>query len=239
MYENNIKDIIEVQNGNEEALNRLIEINSGLIWSIVRRFKDRGHEMDDLYQIAVIGFIKAVKRFDTDFEVKMSTYTVPYILGELKRFVRDDGPIKVSRSIKELLSKVRELQQEALVKGKELSISDLASKLNVSKEETVMVMESTNNVDSIYSEAYSDGDGNISILDKISTGRDEQTEVVNNIVLKNAIGELKDREKKIILLRYYKGKTQTEVAKILGITQVHVSRLERKALDEMKRKFAC
>lgn len=237
MYENNINDVIEVQNGNEEALERLIQTNSGLIWSIVKRFKDRGHDLEDLYQIGVIGFIKAVKRFDTKFDVKMSTYTVPYILGELKRYIRDDGPIKVSRSIKELLVKIKELQREALIKGKELSINELAEKLKVSKEEIVMVMESTNSVDSIYSEAYSDGEGNVSILDRISTGRDEEADIVNSIVLKNAIEGLNEREKKIILLRYYKGRTQTEVANILGITQVHVSRLEKRALAEMKKVF--
>lgn len=237
MYENNLKDIIEVQQGNEEALERMIQNNSGLLWSIVRRFKERGYELEDLYQIAVMGFIKSIKRFDTNFDVKLSTYAVPYILGELKRFIRDDGPIKVSRGIQETLVRIREVQKEYTKRGEEIGIEEIASILKISKEDVIMAMESINNVDSIYDEAYTGKDGSITIMESLATGKDEELETVNKICLRKLVSELGDRDKQIIMLRYYKGKTQTEVARILGITQVHVSRLERKILQRMRSKL--
>ena len=196
MYENDMKIIERAQNGSKEDMTKLIEDNSRLVWSIVRRFNGRGYDIEDLYQIGSIGLIKAIQRFDTSFEVRLSTYAVPYILGEIKRFIRDDGPIKISRSIKELNIKIIELQKEYLNKyGKEIT------------------------------------------LDQLSSGKDEENEITNRITIKKLISELKDNEKEVILLRYYKGKTQMQVAKILGITQVQVSRIERKVLDNMKRKL--
>ena len=240
MYDNDMKKIEKAQNGNKEEMTKLIEDNSGLVWSIVRRFSGRGYEIEDLYQIGCIGLIKAIQRFDTSFEVRLSTYAVPYILGEIKRYIRDDGPIKVSRSIRELNAKIVELQKEYFNKyGKEISLEEIAKDLRTSKEEITMAMDSTRPVDSIEDAKYRDNktDKTISILENISTGRDEQTEITNKIAIKNLINELDKQEKEIIMLRYYKQKTQMQVSKILGITQVQVSRIERKVLDNMRRKL--
>lgn len=239
MYEN-MKIIERAQNGNQEDMTKLIIDNNGLIWSIVRRFSGRGYDIEDLYQIGSIGFIKAIQRFDTSFEVKLSTYAVPYILGEIKRYLRDDGPIKVSRSIKELNVKILEIQKEYNNKyGRDITLEEISKELKISKEEITMALESTKPVDSIENAQYRDNktDKTISILEKISTGKDEQTEIANRLTIKNLINELDEKEKEIIMLRYYSQKTQMQVSKILGITQVQVSRIERKILDNMKKKL--
>ena len=240
MYENDMKIIERAQNGSKEDMTKLIEDNSRLVWSIVRRFNGRGYDIEDLYQIGSIGLIKAIQRFDTSFEVRLSTYAVPYILGEIKRFIRDDGPIKVSRSIKELNIKIIELQKEYLNKyGKEITLEQLAKELKTSKEDIAMALDSARPVNSIEDSQYRDNktDKTISLIDQLSSGKDEENEITNRITIKKLISELKDNEKEVILLRYYKGKTQMQVAKILGITQVQVSRIERKVLDNMKRKL--
>ncbi len=240
MYENDMKIIENAQNGSKDDMTKLIEDNNGLIWSIVRRFNGRGYDIEDLYQIGSIGFIKAIQRFDTSFEVRLSTYAVPYILGEIKRYIRDDGPIKVSRSIKELNVKIIELQKEYFNKyGREITLDEISKELKTPKEEITMALDSTRPVDSIESAKFVDNktDKTISILEHISTGRDEQTEIANRITIKKLISELDVKEKEIIMLRYYKQKTQMQVSKILGITQVQVSRIERKVLDNMRRKL--
>ncbi len=239
VYENKIKDIVDAQNGNQEMMTKLVEENNGLIWSIVKRFKDRGYELEDLYQIGSIGFIKSIQRFDTSFDVKLSTYAVPYILGEIKRFIRDDGSIKVSRSIKELAMKIREIQNRySKEKGEEISIMQIAKELKVSKEEVAVALDSLRPTVSIYEDSYRNEEGGISFLDTISTGVDEAEQLSNKLAIKQMIGNLEQREKEIILLRYYKNKTQMEVAKILGISQVQVSRIEKKILNAMKLKLA-
>ena len=239
LYENNTKDILEAQNGNQEVLSKLVEENNGLIWSIVKRFKDRGYELEDLYQIGSIGFIKSIKRFDSSFDVKLSTYAVPYILGEIKRFIRDDGSVKVSRSIKELSMKIRDAQNRYLrEKGKEITIGELEKELKVSKEEIAVALDSLKPTISIYDETYSNEEGGISFLDTLSNNIDESEQLANKLSIRELINDLEQREKEIILLRYYKNKTQTEVAKILGISQVQVSRIEKKILSNMKLKLA-
>ncbi len=241
MYENDMKMIEQAQNGNKDDMTKLIEDNSRLVWSIVRRFNGRGYDIEDLYQIGCIGLIKAIQRFDTNFEVRLSTYAVPYILGEIKRFIRDDGPIKISRSIKELNIKIKELQNEYQNKyGKDISLEEIAKELKTSKEEIAMALDSSRPVNSIEDSQYRDNktDKTISVIEQLSTGKDEETEITNRMTIKKLISELKDKEKEVILLRYYKGKTQMQVSKILGITQVQVSRIERKVLDNMKRKLS-
>lgn len=241
MYENDMKMIEQAQNGNKDEMTKLIEDNSRLVWSIVRRFNGRGYDIEDLYQIGCIGLIKAIQRFDTNFEVRLSTYAVPYILGEIKRFIRDDGPIKISRSIKELNIKIKEIQKEYQNKyGKEISLEEIAKELKTSKEEIAMALDSARPVNSIEDSQYRDNktDKTISVIEQLSTGKDEETEITNRMTIKKLISELKDKEKEVILLRYYKGKTQMQVSKILGITQVQVSRIERKVLDNMKRKLS-
>jgi len=238
MYENNIKNIGDAQNGDKQALEDLIQDNSGLIYSIVKRFKDRGYELDDLYQIAVIGFIKSIKRFDTSFDVKLSTYAVPYILGEIKRFIRDDGLVKVSRSTKELGIRIKELQKQEMQRsGMDLRVEEIAKKLEVSVEEVAAAMDAFLPVESIYQSHYADEEGNLNIVDTLSTQVDESNQVANRLSVRALIDELEEKEKKLIVLRYYQGKTQMQVAKILGITQVQVSRIEKRILSSMRMKL--
>ena len=240
MCEEDIQKIEKAQSGDKKALEELIEENNGLIWSIVKRFYGRGHEPEDLYQIGCLGFIKSIKRFNTDFEVKLSTYAVPYMIGEIKRYIRDDGPVKVSRSIKDLGIKIRELQREKMIKqGKEPKIQEIAKELKVDLEDVILAMEATNSVESIEGTKHiNNKDGkSISLLDTLSTENNEEELITNKLAIGQLIKDLKDREKEIILLRYYKEKTQAQVAKILGISQVQVSRLERKILENMRRKM--
>ena len=240
MFENSIEAIKKSQEGDKEELQKLIEKNNGLIWSIVKRFIGRGYETEDLYQIGCIGFIKSIQRFNTNYDVKLSTYSVPYILGEIKRYIRDDGPIKVSRSIKELGVKIREIQKAYLAKkGEEIGIKEIAKELKTTKEEVAMAMEASNNISSLEDFKYTDHkNGNsISIMEKLSTGKNEEEIITNRLTIKGLIEDLEQKEKEVIMLRFYKEKTQTQVAKILGITQVQVSRIERKILNKMKLKL--
>lgn len=211
----------------------------GLIWSIVKRFSGRGYELEDLYQICCIGFIKSIKRFDTSFDVRLSTYSVPYMIGEIKRFIRDDGTLKVSRSIKELNTKIHEIQKHYIAKyGREVTLEELTKELKISKEELAFAMDALNPVESLEkSVSNKNDDTDISLIDKISTGKNEEEMITNKIVVKELIDGLETREKEVIMLRFYKEKTQSQVAKILGITQVQVSRIERKILNSMKLKL--
>ncbi len=238
MYEENLNLIAKAQNGDEEAMTKLVENNKGLIWNIVKRFSGRGYETEDIYQIGCMGFIKAIKRFDTSFEVQVSTYAVPYILGEIKRFIRDDGMVKVSRSTKELAMKILELQKECLNKtGEEITVMQLSEKLKIPKEEITYALDCLRPVASIYEETSTVGNDARTIIEKVGTGKDEAGSVVDKIAIKQLIDNLDKREKEIILLRFYKEKTQSEVAKVLGITQVQVSRIEKKVLNSMKLKL--
>lgn len=237
MYDDNIKNIKLAQENDEEAMELLIKNNSGLVWNIVKRFVGRGYELEDLYQIGSMGMIKAIKRFDINLDVQLSTYAVPYILGEIKRFIRDDGIIKVSRQTKELSIKIKQLQNEMLSKtGEEISINKIAEILNISKEEIAAAIESSNNVDSIYSVEGANDDERM-LIEKISDNKDEYNCLVDKITLSELINNLDEREKKVVLLRYYKEQTQAQVGKILGITQVQVSRIEKKVLDKMRLKL--
>ena len=206
MYENNINSIKRAQDGDKFEMDRLIRENNGLIWSIVKRFMNRGYEVEDLYQIGCIGFIKSIKRFDTNFEVKLSTYSVPYILGEIKRFIRDDGPIKVSRSIKELNTKINELKRHYLLNGKEITLEQICKELKIQKEDAIIAMESTNAVESMdaATNAENKEGKQMTIFDKISTGKNEEEIITNRMVVNQLINELHDRDKEIILLRFFK-----------------------------------
>ena len=239
VYENKIQDIIEAQNGNQDMMTKLIEENNGLIWSIIKRFKDRGYELEDLYQIGTIGFIKSIKRFDTTFDVRLSTYAVPYILGEVKRFIRDDGSVKISRSIKELAIKIREIQNKYILeKNRDITIEEIEQELNVNKEDITLAIDAMNPIVSIYDSSYSNDENGISFIDTLSTKVDEAEQIANKISLNNAIENLDKRDKEIIMLRYYKNKTQKEVAKLLQISQVQVSRIEKRVLTSMREKLA-
>ena len=186
MCEEDIQKIEKAQSGDKNALEELIEENNGLIWSIVKRFYGRGHEPEDLYQIGCLGFIKSIKRFNTDFEVKLSTYAVPYMIGEIKRYIRDDGPVKVSRSIKDLGIKIRELQKEKINKeGKEPKIQEIAKELKVDLEDVILAMEATNSVKSIEGTKHiNNKDGkSISLLDTLSTENNEEESITNKLAI--------------------------------------------------------
>ncbi len=236
MFENDNNSIKKAQEGDKFEMERLIRQNSGLIWSIVKRFSGRGFELEDLYQIGCVGFIKSIKRFDTSFDVKLSTYTVPYVLGEIKRHIRDNGAIKVSRSIKELQVRIKQLQEEYKNKNEEdITIEELSKKLKISKEDIAIALEASRPVESIDNTYKSEkGEKSISLIEKISTEDNYEDIITNKIALKDAISKLEPKDRKIIMLRFFKEKTQSEVAKILGVSQVQVSRAEKKILQKMK-----
>ena len=178
------------------------------------------------------------KVFPAPFDVKLSTYAVPYILGEIKRFIRDDGSVKVSRSIKELSVKIRDIQNKCLKEeGREATLQEISKELKVNKEEITLALDSLMPTVSIYENTYNDDEDGISFIDTLSTNVDEQEQLVNKLTIKNILEQLNEREKQIILLRYFKNRTQTEVAKILGISQVQVSRIEKKTLKQIKVKL--
>ncbi len=231
MYENTVGEILKAQNDKEE-LGRIVENNSGLVWSIVKRFKGRGYENEDLYQIGTIGLIKAIKNFNPEYEVKLSTYAVTYIIGEIKKFIRDDGIIKVSRSIKELCVKIKDIENRNVKEGKNVTIEEIARELKVEKEDIALAIDSMKQVESIYQEESNDG--KISIIDKISSEKDETEITVNKIFIKELLNKMDSRDRQIIMLRYFNGQTQSQVAKMLNISQVQVSRIEKKILNKMK-----
>ena len=236
MFEKNEAMLKGASLGNSKALEKMIELNNGLIWSIAKRFTGRGYELEDLYQIGCIGMIKSIKKFDFKFGVKFSTYAVPYILGEIKKFLRDDGIIKVSRSIKELGIKIKEIEKEyVLKKGESISVKKLSDLLKVPEVDIVSAIEASKQVESINEEVYEDGKS--TKIDKIVSNRDEQGKIIDKIVLNEMVNSLKERDKKIIVLRFYKEKTQIQVAKILGISQVQVSRIEKRILKDLKNKL--
>lgn len=234
-----MESIIKAQNGDKDEMAKLVENNQGLIWNIAKRFLGRGYDKEDIYQIGCMGFIKAIRRFDLSFDVKLSTYAVPYIIGEIKKFLRDDGPVKVSRSLKELNIKIIELQKEYAKEGKELGVLEISKILRVPKEEIIMAIDSAKSTESIESSTYEDNKTSktLSIADTLSTNQDEATLITNKVAIQKMIENLNDREKEIILLRFYKDKTQSEVAKIIGISQVQVSRIEKKILAGMKKQL--
>ncbi|MCI9541740.1 MAG: RNA polymerase sporulation sigma factor, SigF/SigG family [Lachnospiraceae bacterium] len=221
--------------GDKEARDKLVVENMGLIWSIVRRFSGRGHEMEDLFQIGSIGLLKAIDKFDTSYDVKLSTYAVPMIAGEIKRFLRDDGMIKVSRSLKEAAGKAKMVSQRILEEsGREPTLEEVAAEIGISSEELVMAMDSQCEVESLHKTIYQ-GDGNaITLMDKLEETTDANEELLNRMALEELLGELGENERKLIEMRYFEEKTQMEIAKEMGISQVQVSRMEKKILLRMR-----
>ncbi|HAB59845.1 MAG TPA: RNA polymerase sporulation sigma factor SigF [Lachnospiraceae bacterium] len=224
--------------GDKEARDLLVTQNVGLVWSIVRRFAGRGHELEDLFQIGSIGLIKAIDKFDLSYEVKFSTYAVPMITGEIKRFLRDDGIIKVSRSLKEIAVKVkitREILNNRL--NREPTIEELSIEMEVATEDIVMALESNTEVESLYKTIYQ-GDGNaIFLIDKLEQVQDDHESVVDKLAIQEILDSLEPKEQDIIKLRYFMNRTQSDIAKKLGISQVQVSRLEKKILRTMREKL--
>lgn len=222
--------------GDEQAKEILIENNLGLVRSVVSKFLNIGYDRDDLFQLGSIGLIKAIYKFDPRFNVKFSTYAVPMILGEIKRYLRDDGMVKVSRSLKQLAIKVK-MQGEALSKklGRDPTIEEIAEELGVEKEDVVMAIESNFSVEYLQGVIHEEEGSPICLIDKISRkGDNEEDKVVDNILLKEVLGKLEKRERQIIMLRYFEDKTQSEIGQLLDISQVQVSRIEKKVLHKLK-----
>jgi len=236
-YDITLKLLQKAKNGDESAKNELIENNSPLVKSIVRRYKNKGVEYDDLYQLGCVGFAKAINNFDQSFNVKFSTYAVPMIAGEIKRFLRDDGSIKVSRSIKAKNYVMQKYIEEVRLKtGDPPSIKDLSIKFDIDETEVMFVLESSKMPISIYDNYDQESSSNQSMLDKFIVN-DESTKIIDKMVLIDAIKSLEDKDKKLIMLRYFRDKTQSEVAKLLNVSQVQVSRLETKILSKIKNKI--
>ncbi len=227
--------IKQAHDGDPEAREQLVLKNVGLVWSIVRRFAGRGHELEDLYQIGCIGLIKAIDKFNLEFDVKFSTYAVPMITGEIKRFLRDDGMIKVSRSLKELgirVSSVREQMTWEL--GREPGLDELANRGGASREEVAASIEASTEVESIDKNVGNGEDQNLRLLDKLPDQREEQEQLLNRMVLGQILNLLEEKDREIIVRRYFENQTQSQIAADLHISQVQVSRLEKKILRKMR-----
>ncbi|MFT4144518.1 MAG: RNA polymerase sporulation sigma factor SigF [Mobilitalea sp.] len=226
------------KDGDKEARDRLVTENVGLVWSIVRRFANRGHEMEDLFQIGSIGLIKAIDKFDTTYDVRFSTYAVPMITGEIKRFLRDDGMIKVSRSLKESATKIRVAREKfGNIHGRDPTLEEIEEELGLARDEIVMALETGAEVESLYKTIYQ-GDGSpIYLIDKLAETKDENEDLVDKLALKEIIASLDEKEQEIIKLRYFKDRTQTDIAKELGISQVQVSRMEKRILRIMRERL--
>lgn len=227
--------IVQSQQGDKEARDQVVQENLGLVWSVVRRFSGRGYDSEDLFQIGCIGLMKAIDKFDVSLELKFSTYAVPLILGEIKRFLRDDGLIKISRSIKENGWKVKKAAEKiAWKQGRDATLEELEKETALSSEAIILAMEASAEVDSINKTVYQ-GDGNeITLADKLAQMKDDKEELLNHLLLKQLLDNLEEKERNLIIMRYFQEKTQTEVAKELGISQVQVSRLEKKIIVRMR-----
>lgn len=222
--------LIKAKNGDLLAKEKLIEENSPLIKSIIKRYKNKGVEYDDLYQLGSLGFVKAINNYSDEFGVKFSTYAVPMIAGEVKRFLRDDGSIKVSRSIKHNALLIKKFTQEYLTKtGEEPNIDLISETLKLDKQDIIISLESNTNAFSIDDKL----DDDLSISDRLPSNFSSE-KLINKIALRDMIKQLPAREKQIIIMRYYLDKTQSDIAKTLGVSQVQISRIENKILNNLK-----
>lgn len=220
------------QEGDQGARDFLVENNTRLVWSVVQRYLRRGYDQDDLYQIGCIGLLKSIDKFDLSYDVRFSTYAVPMIIGEIQRFIRDDGSVKVSRSLKELNHKIRGKKEELLKEyGRSPTVNELAEALDLTSEEIVQAEEVGRPPQSIHETVYENEGDPITLGDQIAEKDDGW---FDHLTLRDVMEKLDKRERLIIYLRYYKDQTQTEVAERLGISQVQVSRLEKKILADMK-----
>ncbi|EIJ78744.1 sporulation sigma factor SigF [Bacillus methanolicus PB1] len=234
LKDNEVKELIKKsQAGDQASRDLIVQNNTRLVWSVVQRFLNRGYEPDDLFQIGCIGLLKSVDKFDLSYDVKFSTYAVPMIIGEIQRFIRDDGTVKVSRSLKEIGNRIRKAKDELSKRlGRIPTITELSDYLEIAPEDIILAQEAIRTPASIHETVYENDGDPITLLDQIDDG-DEGT-WFDKIALREAIRELDERERLIVYLRYYKDQTQSEVAARLGISQVQVSRLEKKILQQMK-----
>ncbi len=227
--------LIKAKEGDAEARERLINCNLKLVFNLVQRFENRGHDMEDLFQIGTIGLMKAVDKFDLNYNVKFSTYAVPMILGEIRRFLRDDGTVKISRSLKETAFKVYRTKEELTKElGREPSVAELSEKLKIPSEDIVAAIEAVQSPSSIHDTLYQDEGDPILVVDQLSDTKHDEEEWFDKLVVKEVLKDLPQKHRQIILLRFFQDKTQMEVAKIVGLSQVQVSRIERQALKNIK-----
>lgn len=228
--------IKKAQSGDELSKDTLVRENSPLIKSVIRWFKDKGVEYDDLFQLGSLGFLKAINRFDVSFNVKFSTYVVPMIVGEIKRFMRDDGAVKVSRAMKTLNLKITKFCDEFFAaNNKKATIQDIAKHFKISEQEVILAMDSAKMPVSIYTQLDDNDEDGLTLVDRFDSEQNE--DFLEKFALKDLINNLDERDKKIILMRYFYDKTQSEIAKRLGVSQVQVSRLENKILENLRKKL--
>lgn len=231
------KLVFKAQNGDEEAKNVLLNENSSLIKSVIKRFKDKGIEYEDLYQLGCLGFIKAIKNFNAEYDVKFSTYVVPMVIGEIKRFMRDDGEIKVSRSLKTLNILINKFIENYYSEHKEKpKIDQIAKEFNVDEQEIVIAMEASKRPVSLFAPLENE-ESDLLVIDRFDSLNNDNS-IMDKLTIQEMIKSLCDRDRKIILMRYFYDRTQSEVAKKLGISQVQVSRLENKILESFKLKLS-
>lgn len=227
--------LLRAKNGDKEAGELLVEENLGLVGSVVKRFENRGYEREDLFQIGAIGLIKAIEKFDFSYEVRFSTYAVPLVTGEIRRFLRDDGMMKVSRSIKESGWRVKQsrekLEQEL---GRSVTLQELADDTGLPEEEIALALDASQEVASIYQTVYQSDGSELYLVDKVADDEPEEERLLNRLTVQQLLEMLGPKEQQLIKLRYFEGKTQCFVADQMGMSQVQVSRMEKKILQEMR-----
>lgn len=224
--------------GDKEARDTLFEENVGLVYSVAKRFTGRGADMEDLFQIGSIGLLKAVDKFDLSYDVKFSTYAVPMIAGEIKRFLRDDGILKVSRSLKENQYRVFKMREELELKlGREPTLLELSRGMDMPMEELILTMESRSEVESLYKTIYQGEGTEISLMDKLPEKENQQEKLLNRIFLEEVLNTLDVKERQLIYMRFFQDMTQTEIAGKLGVSQVQVSRMEKRILEKMRKMY--
>jgi len=228
--------LLQAKNGDETARERLIEGNLRLVLSVIQRFDKRGESPDDLFQVGCIGLIKAISNFDPDKQVKFSTYGVPMIAGEVRRYLRDNSPIRVSRSIRDVAYRVLQCKEAQTARmGREPTLEEIAKELELPTEDVAQALDAVCAPVSLYDPVYTDGGDPLTVMDQVRDTRNTDENWMERITLRNAFGALGDREKQILSLRFYDGKTQMEVAGSLGISQAQVSRLEKSAIGAMRK----
>lgn len=229
--------LVKAQNGDRKSEELVIEENMGLVWSVVKRFAGHGYETEDLVQIGSIGLIKAVKKFNFSFGVQFSTYAVPLIIGEIKRFMRDDGVIKVSRSLKEAAANGYAAREMLYRKnGREPTIGEIALESGIGEDILIQAFDALAPPESIYTSIYDDGGREVCIADRLTADNTED-EIVDKVFIQNILDSLTARERQIIIFRYFKGKTQSEISKLIGVSQVQVSRIEKSVMERIRKDF--
>lgn len=232
------KLIILAQDGDKKALDDLVDSNIGLVWSIVKKFMGRGVDTDDLFQLGAMGLVKAIKKFDISYDVKLSTYAVPMICGEIKRFLRDDGIIKISRGIKETAFKIMKAKESLYIENdREPTIEEISQFINIPTEDIVIALNSMRDIDSIDRKIETDKGNEMYVIDTIPNNNNKSEDIIDDIVLKQSLNTLEADERQIITMRYIAEMTQSQVAKKIGVSQVQVSRLEKKILKKLRKCF--